>query len=96
MTLLRTLALLPVAGLLAGCLGMMPEGVEETDVEAYDAAVASIGCQMVGESDYRAVEFQAGLTREQAISITELKLARGQAERLADGGVRLIAGPCAA
>lgn len=65
-------------------------------VAAYDAAVASIGCNMVGESDYLAVEFQADLTREESVAFTEAKLSSGKAERLPDGGVRITSGACAA
>ncbi|WP_238367078.1 hypothetical protein [Mesobacterium pallidum] len=65
-------------------------------VAAYDLAVASIGCRMIGESDYLAVEFQADLTREESVAITEAKLSSGNAERLEDGGVLVTNGACAA
>ncbi len=81
-------------GFLAAC-DVPPEGTSVENVAAYELAVASIGCEMVSESDYVAVEFQADLTREQATAISQHMLATGKAERLADGGVRLITGACA-
>ncbi|WP_417523816.1 hypothetical protein [Marinovum sp.] len=81
---------------LAGCMDMPPSGTGIEDLAAYDAAVATVGCQLVTEADYGAVQFQAGLTREQTIAITEQRLARDEAVRLDSGGVRLISGSCAA
>ncbi len=80
---------------LAGCLSLPPEGTTQEDLEAYDAAVVTLGCQLVSEADYGALEFQAGLSREQAIAITEQRLARDEAVRLETGGVRLTSGSCA-
>lgn len=85
-----------LAPALAGCMALPPKGTGIEDLAAYEAAVASLGCELVSEADYGAVEFQAGLTREQAIAITEQRLARGEAARLENGGVRLISGSCAA
>ena len=65
-------------------------------VASYDEAVASIGCAMVGESDYMAVEFQADLTREESTTITAQKLAAGKAVKLPEGGARITDGACAA
>lgn len=88
-----------IAGLalaaLAGCMSLPPEGTTREDLEAYDAAVVTLGCQLVSEADYGALEFQAGLSREQAIAITEQRLARDEAVRLEEGGVRLTSGSCA-
>ncbi|WP_459035410.1 hypothetical protein [Roseivivax sp. CAU 1761] len=96
---------LPLAGLalLAGCdEAAMQQAVERAafpsgaDLVAYDRAVASIGCDLVYESDFLPVEFQTGFTRAEVQRITARKLARDEAVRLSTGGVRLVAGPCAA
>lgn len=79
---------------LAGC-DIPPEGTTVEDVTSYQAAVASIGCEMRGESDYLPVELQAGLTRQQTLDLTGYHLATQKAERLEDGTVRITAGPCA-
>lgn len=89
------LFLAPVLAL-AGCMDLPPDGTDVEDLAAYDAAVVTLGCQLVTDADYGVVEFQAGLTREQAIAITEQRLARDEALRLDNGGVRLITGSCAA
>ena len=81
-------------GLTAAC-ALPPPGVSTQDIAAYDTAVASVGCTLVGESDYLPVEFQTGLTRQQVLDITAYKLTSGGAERLADGGVKLTTGACA-
>lgn len=79
---------------LAGCMSA-PEGTSPEDVSRYQTAVASIGCEMVGESDYQPVELQAGLTREQTLAITSRMLATGKAVRMENGGVKLTTGACA-
>lgn len=78
----------------AGC-ALPPAGLSMTDVQNYEAAVASIGCVMRSESDYLPVEFQTGLNREQVVGLTEYELAAGKAEQLEDGGVKLMNGACA-
>ena len=83
-----------LACVLAGCAAA-PEGTSQDDVSDYLAAAASIGCELKHESDYAPVEFQAGLTREQAVSITNFLVARGDAQSLEGGGVRVTSGPCA-
>ncbi len=80
---------------LAGGCALPPEGVSAEDVAEYKSAVASIGCEMVSESDYLPVELQAGLTRDQAKDITAYLLASGEAERLENGGAKLTTGACA-
>ena len=65
------------------------------DIGHYEAAVASIGCEMVSESDYVPVEVQTGLTRQQVLDITAYQLAAGNAENLPGGGVKLTTGACA-
>ena len=80
--------------MLAGC-DVPPEGTTPEDVVRYQAAVASIGCVMYGESDYMPVELQADLTRQQALDLTSYHLATDKAVELAEGGVRLTVGLCA-
>ncbi len=72
-----------------------PDGVEREQIALYEHAVAGLGCTIGTERDYHTVGFEAGLTREQAIAITAYELTADRAERLEDGGVRLIEGPCA-
>ncbi len=83
-----------VTPLLAAC-ALPPQSVSQRDIANYEAAVASIDCSMVHESDYLPVELQTGLTREQVKDITKYELAAGNAEALPEGGVRLITGACA-
>lgn len=90
----RPLAAFAGLGLLTAC-AMPPQGVTEADLVAFDAAVASIGCDLVSESDYLPVELQTGLTREQVIETAQFRLAAEQAVSLEGGGVRLITGACA-
>lgn len=80
--------------LLAAC-DLPPPGVVPADMEAYQIAVVSIGCALVGESDYLPVELQAGLSRQQVLDITSHYLATGRAQRLPGGGVELTTGACA-
>ena len=86
----------PLAGLslLAAC-AMPPEGVTPAGLVAFDEAVASIGCDLVGESDYLPVELQTGLSREQVLQTAAYRVANEEAVRLEDGGIRLITGACA-
>ncbi|SEQ39566.1 hypothetical protein [Thalassovita taeanensis] len=92
--LINLTALICAVALLAGC-AVPPQGTSAEDLANYEAAVASIGCVMFGESDYLPVEFQTGLTREQVIALTQYELAAGKAEKLPEGGVKLITGACA-
>ncbi|MCE8507523.1 hypothetical protein KBY22_08415 [Ruegeria pomeroyi] len=63
----------------------------------YLDAVASVGCVLRDERQYGAVDFQAGLSREQTLAITANYLSRGKAERVGDGNsIRINTGPCAA
>jgi hypothetical protein len=88
------LAVLSGLGLLTAC-ALPPQGVSEAQLVAFDEAVASIGCDLVGESDYLPVELQTGLTREQVVEVAQFRLASEQAVALEGGGVRLITGACA-
>jgi len=84
------------SSVLAGCLAVPPKGITPEMRADYVTAVASIGCVMRDESDYQPVELQAGLTREQAVQLTEYHLAKGTAVKLAgDKGVKLTTGACA-
>jgi len=89
------IAIVGLAGMmaLAGC-DIPPQGTSLEDVTRFQTAVASIGCDMVGESDYLPVELQAGLTRQQVTDLVGYHLATGKAVDLADGGVRLTVGAC--
>ena len=92
----RLILLGGIAPTLMGCLPFGPQGITAEMREDYVAAVASIGCVMRDESDYQPVELQAGLTREQALQLTEYHLTWGNAERLpGDQGVKLTTGACA-
>lgn len=90
----RLLGLGAALGFIAGC-ALPPQGVTPQDMANFDVAVASIGCELVGESDYLPVEFQTGLTREQVVEIAQFRMASEQAMSLENGGVRLTSGPCA-
>lgn len=92
---LRLLALLAAATApLAACVSA-PDGTSPEDVAFYEAAVASLDCTIKTEREYRTVEFQAGLTRAQAVAISGYELGAERAVRMDDGGIRLVAGPCA-
>jgi len=82
---------------LAGCMEapVSSSSGAALDIAAYESAVHSIGCELVSEADYGAVEFQAGMTREDVLAITQRRLNREQAVRLETGGVRLTTGACA-
>ena len=88
--------LIGLAGLtaLAAC-DIPPQGTNMEDVARFQSAVASIGCDMVGESDYLPVELQAGLTRQQTTDLAAFHLATEQAVALENGGMRLTVGACA-
>jgi secreted protein with Ig-like and vWFA domain len=85
------LAALP---LIAAC-ALPPEGVSSDQLSGFDAAVASIGCDLGTEGQYQAVEVQTGLTRTQQAEIAAYRVAQEQAVQLSNGGVRLTSGACA-
>ncbi|MCC1492303.1 hypothetical protein [Cognatishimia sp. F0-27] len=91
----KRIALL-AAGLMtaAGCV-LPPEDVTQEDLALFDAALASIGCDLVGESDYLPVELQSGLPRAKVIEVAQYRVAREEAVMLSNGGVRLVTGACA-
>ncbi len=86
----------PLAALavLAAC-EVPPEGTTEEDVMNFDIAVASIGCNLVDEGDYQAVELQTGLNRLQMQEMAAFRVETGAAARLSNGGMRLVSGSCA-
>ncbi|MEM7732337.1 MAG: hypothetical protein AAF280_06075 [Pseudomonadota bacterium] len=79
---------------LAGCAAA-PEGTSQDNVSDFLVAAATIGCEIKYDSDYAPIEFQAGISHEQALGIAGFLLARGDAQSLPDGGLRVTAGPCA-
>ncbi|MAC78919.1 MAG: hypothetical protein CML66_12735 [Rhodobacteraceae bacterium] len=96
-------AVLLIAGLsaLAGCdeqaLATLGGATSTADQRAdYLSAVATTDCVLIDQRQFGAVEFQANLTRQEVIEITQFYLAIGNAERLPEGGVRVTTGPCAA
>ena len=89
----KTILALTGVTLVSGCF--LPEGVTEEDLVIYDSAVASIGCDLVDESDYLPVELQTGMPREKLVTISQYKVEQDQASPLSNGGVRLVTGPCA-
>ncbi|MFP7673321.1 hypothetical protein ACG74X_08195 [Marivita sp. S0852] len=90
----RGLSCVTALGVLTAC-AMPPQGVSQSDLANFDAAVASIGCDLVGESDYLPVELQTGLSREQVIQTAQFRLATEGAVQLENGGIRLTTGACA-
>ncbi|MEO1733222.1 MAG: hypothetical protein AAFR45_06290 [Pseudomonadota bacterium] len=86
------------AGLLAACddAALSQSGITGEVRQDYLAAVASVGCVLNDERQYGAVEFQADITRDQTIEITQYYLRRGLADRIAETeAIRIKAGPCA-
>ncbi|MEM7733215.1 MAG: hypothetical protein AAF280_10585 [Pseudomonadota bacterium] len=86
--------LLGCAAVLAGCAGA-PEGTSQDNVSDFLVAAATIGCEIKHDSDYAPIEFQAGISKDQALGIAQFLLARGDALPLEGGGLRVTAGPCA-
>jgi len=94
---LKKLFLCVPALALAGCveLGMAPQDTTPEMLAQWDAAVASIGCDLVAESDYLPVELQTGIPRQKLIEIAQYKIQKKQAVSLEGGGVRSVVGACA-
>lgn len=80
---------------LTACMEAVPQGAAPEDAALFDGAVASVGCQMIGESDYLPVELQTGLTREQVVHMIQFKVLSGEAEKLPKGGFKFKSGACA-
>jgi len=81
-------------GLVSGC-ALPPRGTSEADIARYDAAARTLGCTLVTEGDYLAMEIQTGLVRQQLLDLTAYRLSTGGAARLPSGGVKLTTGACA-
>ena len=88
----KTFAALAAIGLTAACVP--PQGVTQEDMARWDAAVASIGCDLVDEGDYLPVELQTGMPREKITEIAQYKVSIKEAVGLSNGGVRLVTGTC--
>ncbi|MBS0124286.1 hypothetical protein [Thetidibacter halocola] len=88
----KTAAALAALALTAACVP--PQGVSQTDIALFDTAVASIGCDLVDESDYQPVELQTGMPRAKLIEIAQYKVSLKEAVSLSNGGVRLVTGAC--
>ena len=88
----KTLGLTALIGLTAACVP--PQGVTQEDLALFDGAVASIGCDLVDDSDYLPVELQTGLPREKVLEVAQYKISTQEAVSLSNGGVRLVTGAC--
>ena len=88
-------AALGLVAALSGCLGIPPQGVSLEDVAEYELAAKSLGCTVVTEPDYMAIEFQTGLSREQTQAISQFLLNNERAESLEKGGIKVTSGACA-
>ncbi|NIZ09200.1 hypothetical protein HCZ97_07125 [Pseudooceanicola sp. HF7] len=84
---------MPLA-LVAAC-AVPPSDVTPQQSANFDAAVASIGCELRTERDYLPVELQTGMTRDQVIAMAQYRMAMNMAVGSEDGAVRLTTGPCA-
>tara|TARA_R110000868_G_scaffold49287_3_gene159132 strand:+ start:90974 stop:91276 length:303 start_codon:yes stop_codon:yes gene_type:complete len=80
---------------LAGCGAPVPQDLPAGASENFDAAVASIGCELRNERDYLPVELQTGMSREQTVAMAQHKMATKDAVPLDGGAVRLVTGSCA-
>ncbi|MGY9049357.1 hypothetical protein P775_08775 [Puniceibacterium antarcticum] len=90
----RFLGASAIFALLSAC-AMPPEGVDDASLAMFDAAVASIGCDMSSEEDYIPVELQTGLNRQQVLDIAAYKIETKDGVALSNGGFRLKTGACA-
>ena len=79
---------------LLGCTPL-PEGITPEMLAQYDAAVASIGCDVVTERHYLPLELQTGFTREQLIEMGRYRIATDAGLPIVGGGMRLFSGDCA-
>lgn len=77
-----------------GALGIPPATVSPEDIANYEAAVHSIGCNLITEADYAPVEIQTGMSREQVLNITQFEISAGKAAPIEGGGVQLQTGAC--
>ncbi|MBO9464460.1 hypothetical protein J7443_04385 [Tropicibacter sp. R15_0] len=87
------IAMAAAAALPTACV-MKPKDVTDEDLVSFDAAVASIGCDLVNERHYLPVELQTGLTREKIQEVAGFRIQREEAVALEGGGMRLLTGAC--
>ncbi|MEP5153591.1 hypothetical protein [Planktotalea sp.] len=90
-------SLIVAPAFLLGCVDVPATGGGASAVDNsanFDAAVASIGCELKYESDYIPVEFQTGMSREDITKMAASKVRRGHAVALAGGGIRSTVGSC--
>ncbi|MFZ5963891.1 hypothetical protein ACOXXX_13135 [Thalassococcus sp. BH17M4-6] len=80
---------------LLGACALPPEGVNDAQIANFDAAVASIGCDLVTEADYIPVELQTGMTRAQVQETVAYKVQLERGVMLSNGGFRSTVGACA-
>ena len=80
---------------LVGACAPLPTGVTPAMLAQYDAAVASIGCDVVHERHYLPLELQTGFTREQLITMGRYRIQTDAGLPIAGGGMRLYSGDCA-
>ena len=91
---LRSIALTGALLALSACV-MPPDGTSEQDAANYSMALASIGCDLVDEGDYQALEIQTGMSRATIMEMTAFKLQTEEVVKLSNGGARLVTGSCA-
>jgi hypothetical protein len=77
----------------AGCTPL-PDGVTKEMMSTYDAAVASIGCDVITERHYLPLELQTGFSREQLIEMGRYRISKDAGLPIAGGGMRLYSGAC--
>lgn len=95
---IRRAALLLAPLTLAACVettGTQTGRTPAEDSANFDAAVASIGCDLKFEKDYLPVELQTGMSRDEVLKTAATKVRRGEAVSLQGGGVRSVVGACA-
>ncbi|MEM6610544.1 MAG: hypothetical protein AAF689_18445, partial [Pseudomonadota bacterium] len=85
MTARRSVGLLAAMIFVSGC-ALPPEGTTASDVAKFEAAVATVGCQIVTEAEYLPVELQTGLSREQTTKLAAYMVTTNRAVRLSTGG----------
>jgi hypothetical protein len=95
---MKKLAFIALApAILLGCVDVPATGSATSAVDHsanFDAAVASIGCELKFESDYLPVELQTGMSREDLQKMAAIKVRRGHAVALGGGGIRSTVGSC--
>lgn len=83
-----------VASFLAVGCTPLPDGVTKEMMATYDAAVASIGCDIITDRHYLPLELQTGFSREQLIEMGRYRIATDAGLPIVGGGMRLYSGEC--